>query len=130
MNAAGGLHGEADVLLHAQVREQIGELEGAAKSSAGSKRRGELRNIGAIEQDVANGRAQLSGDQIEVGGLAGPVGADNGRQLTGTKYAADTVDRDVPAEADGQIAGFEREGHKALVDAFGSLHLSPLAGRA
>jgi hypothetical protein len=107
VHAAGRLHGEAHILLDAQVRKQVGELEGAAEAGAGAQRRGKSGDIGAVEQDAAAGRTELPGDQVEVGGLAGAVGADNGGQLTGTEAAADRVDRDVAAEANGQIAGFE-----------------------
>jgi len=113
MHAAGRLHGEPDVLLHAQIGEQIGELKGAAETGAGAQRRGKLRDIGAVEQDTAAGGAQLSGDQIEIGGLAGAVGTDDRGQLTRPKGATDVVDRNMSAEANGQIAGFE-QGHVKL----------------
>jgi hypothetical protein len=114
MHAVRGLHGEADIFFHAQIGKQIGELERAAEAGAGAQGCGELRDVGAVEQDAAAGGAQLSGDQIEIGGLAGPVGADDGGQLTRPKRATDAVDRDVAAEANGQVAGFEG-GHRKLV---------------
>src|ERR1700730_10264815 len=114
MHAGGRLHREPEVFFDAEVREQIGELEGAAEPGAGAQWHGELCDIGAAEQDVAFGRAQLSGDQVGIGGLAGAVGADNGGQFARTKRATDAVDRDVAAEANGQVAGFER-GHWKLV---------------
>src|SRR5207249_9005055 len=81
--------------------------------------------------DAAGGGTQLSGDQVEIGGLAGAVRADDRRQFAGPKAAADSVDRDVAAEADGQIAGFERDGHRASYAAERALflHLSPPAWR-
>src|ERR1700738_3867706 len=103
MHTAFGLYGEPDILLDAEVRKQIGELEGAAEAGAGAQRRGKRGDVTAIEQDVAFARAQLSGDQVEIGGFAGAVGPDNGGQLARPKNAADAVDRDMAAEADGQV---------------------------
>ncbi len=80
-------------------------------------------DVGAVEVDAAVGGAQLSGDQIEIGGLAGAVGADDGRQLARPKRAADTVDRDVAAEANGEIAGFE-QGHAGIVMTRSSLSIT------
>src|SRR5262249_41620753 len=52
-------------------------------------------------------RLELARDQVEVGGLAGPVRSDDGRQRTPLERAADSVDGDVAAEADGQVARLE-----------------------
>jgi len=92
MHATLGLHGETDILFNAEVWKQIGELERAAKAGAGSQRRGKLRYIFTFEQDAASAWPQLSGDQVEIGGLASPVGADNGGQLARPKAAADMID--------------------------------------
>ena len=68
-----------------RLRKQIGELERAADAGAGAQRRAKPRDIGAVEQDAAAGRGELSGDQIEIGGLAGAVRADDRGQLAGAK---------------------------------------------
>src|SRR5256885_6345625 len=112
MHATLGLHGETDILFNAEVWKQVGELERAAKAGAGSQRRGKLRYIFTIEQDAASAGPQLSGDQVEIGGLASPVGADNGGQLAGPKAAADMIDSNMSAEADGQIARLESMAHQ------------------
>ena len=86
MRAARGLHGEADVLLDAEVRKQIGELEGAAEA-----RRGCAAARSAAVMSVPSNRmlppdgAELAGDQVEIGGLAGAVGADDGGELAGAE---------------------------------------------
>src|SRR4051794_19919841 len=112
MHAAFRLHGETDILFDAEVWKQIGELERAAEAGAGAQRRGKLRDIFAIEQDAASAGPQLSGDQVEIGGLASPVGADNGGQLARPKTAAHMIDSNMSAEADGQIACLESMAHQ------------------
>ena len=52
--AAGArLHGEAHVLVHGEVGEQVGELEGAADAELGAPRRAELGHLDAVEQHGA-----------------------------------------------------------------------------
>ena len=64
----------------------------------------EPRDVGAVEQHAARAGRQLARDQVEVGGLAGAVGADDRRQRAGVEGRADVIDRDVAAEADGEVA--------------------------
>ena len=52
-------------------------------------------------------RLELAGDQVEIGGLAGAVGADDGRQRARLERAGHGVDGHVAAEADGQVVGGE-----------------------
>src|SRR5436190_10906659 len=112
--ASVGLHGEAHVLVHGEVGEEIGELEGAADAELGPPRRSELRRLDAVDQHGAGAGGQLSRDQVEVGGLARTVGADDGRQRARMESGAHAVDGDVAAEADGEIARFQdRLGHAA-----------------
>jgi hypothetical protein len=65
----------------------------------------EAGNVLAEQADAAARRSQLSGDQIEVGGLAGAVGADDRCQRSLVKGAGHGIHRDLAAEADGQLAG-------------------------
>src|SRR5205085_557774 len=79
-----------------------------------SPRRSELRRLDAVDQHGAGAGGQLSRDQVEVGGLARTVGADDGRQRARMESGAHAVDGDVAAEADGEIARFQdRLGHAA-----------------
>src|SRR6185295_7067170 len=105
--AGARLHREAHVLQHAQAREQVGELEGAADAAPGALRGGEARDVFAEEGDAAGRRRQLPGDEVEVGGLAGAVRPDDRGQRARLESTADAIHRDVTAEADGQVAGFE-----------------------
>jgi hypothetical protein len=100
-----GLHREAHVLENTEVGVEIRELERAAKTAAGALRRAEPGDVSAEQADAAVRRLQLPGDQIEVGRLAGAVGTDDRGERALTKSAGHCIDGDLPAEADGQIAG-------------------------
>ena len=61
---------------------------------------GKAGDVLARDEDLAGAGAQLAGDQIEVGGLAGAVRADDGGERAGRERARHVVDRDMAAEAD------------------------------
>jgi len=104
------LDGEADVLVGGEIGEERGDLEGPADAARRASRGAELRDVVAVEQDAARGRRDLAGHQVEIGGLAGAVGADDGGQFAGSEGGGDAVDRDVAAEADRQVVGLELGG--------------------
>jgi hypothetical protein len=67
------------------------------------------RDVLAVQEDRAFGRRELPGHQVEIGGLAGAVRPDDGGQFVPARKAQLTrVDRHVPAEADGQVHGFQK----------------------
>src|SRR5262245_32706210 len=105
--AGARLHRETHVLQDREAREQVGELKGAPDAAPRALRGGEARDVLAEQRDAAGARRQLSRNQVEVGGLAGAVRADDRRERPGLERAADAVHRDMTPEADGQVAGFE-----------------------
>src|SRR5262249_1991700 len=112
VHAGRRLDREAHVLHHRETGKQIGELERAPDAGAGARGRCEARDVVAVEQHVAGARGELTGDQVEIGGLAGTVRPDDRGELAGPEQAADGIDGDMTAEADGEAAGFEG-GHAA-----------------
>ncbi|MGY2931557.1 hypothetical protein ACVWZ6_001159 [Bradyrhizobium sp. GM6.1] len=70
-----------------------------------------LGDVGAVEQNAAARCAELAGDQVEISGLAGAVRADDRGEFARAEAASDAVDRDMAAEADGEVAGFEGQRH-------------------
>ena len=54
---------------------------------------------GAVEHDAAAVRRIEAGDDVDAGGLAGPVGADEAEHLAGGELQADAVERAEAAEA-------------------------------
>ena len=71
----------------------------------------EPRDVVRRREHAAGGRPELAGDQVEVGRLAGAVGADDRGQRAGMERAAHPVDGDVAAEADGQVARLRAARH-------------------
>src|SRR5688572_12222880 len=108
------LHGEVHVLQHRKPRKEVRELKGPAHAAARALRGGEPGDVLTEERYVPAGRGELPGDEVEVGGLPGPVGADDGREGAGAESARDPVDRDVSAEPDGEFAGLEGRVHGYL----------------
>ncbi len=51
------LHRQAHVLLHAQVREQLRQLEGAAEAAVGARRCRQARDVLAVQQHLPGARA-------------------------------------------------------------------------
>src|SRR5712692_10099818 len=72
------LEGDPNVLEHAQMREDGRDLEGADQSpprDVGGRGAGDLA---AIEGDAAARGSEEMGEEVEAGGLACPVGPDQG----------------------------------------------------
>jgi hypothetical protein len=76
--AKGGvrLERELDVLQRRSLREQAGDLERARDAEAGDPLGGLAGDVAPGEDDPATRRLQEAGEQMEQGGLAGAVGAD------------------------------------------------------
>ena len=88
-----GHDGSGDGLGHGQLREDLHELEGAGHAACGERHRALAGDVPAPEVDLALGRYQQAGEQIDERGLAGAVGPH---------------DRDELALADGQRHVVER----------------------
>ena len=114
VHAGTGLNGEAHVLGDAEAREEVGELEGAPEAASRAQRGAEPRHVLPLDQDRAVRGGELPRHEVEVGRLAGAVGPDDGGELAGPEGAGDVVDRNVAAEADGQVPRLERRGHRLL----------------
>src|SRR5690606_1566416 len=89
-------------------REEVGELEGAAQPQARAARRAQAGDVAPAEAHDAGAGAQLAGDQVEVGGLAGAVGTDDRGERARMEGTAHLVDRHVAAEADREAHRLER----------------------
>ena len=61
----------------------------------------------ALEHDRAGARIEDPGDDIEDRGLAGAVGADDGKNFARSHLEADVADRMHPAKAQGQITNLQ-----------------------
>ena len=113
-HAAPRLDRQPHVLEHAQVREQVGQLERAAQAAPRALGRRERGDLVAADEHLPGAGLELTGDQVEVGGLAGAVGPDDRGQRAGLERARHGVDGDVAAEPDRQLPRFERRGHRCV----------------
>src|SRR5262249_4834130 len=71
---------EAHIAENGEIGKEIGELEGATHALPRAHRRRRARNVLAVEQHLPARRRQLPRDEVEVGGLARAVRADDRRQ--------------------------------------------------
>ena len=95
--------------------KQIGELEGAAQPRARARRRAAARRASSpVERHRARARRELAGDQVEVGGLAGAVGADDRGQRAGLRRRRTRV-----RPPRGRRSGSSGPGFRAWVDSAG-----------
>ena len=101
------------VLARGEVRQQLEALEDEADLLAAEQGEAVLRHRldgGAVDQDLARGRAVEAGHQGEERRLAAPRGAEDGDELAGLDREIDMVeDRQLPAprgEPAGELAQF------------------------
>ena len=79
---------------------------------ARDRRRPGAGDVAPVVEDPAAGRLEEMREQVEAGGLAGAVGADQGVDAAAADLEVDVLDRDETLELLGQLARFEN----ALVD--------------
>ena len=99
--------GGCDVLHHGHARERLHDLEGAGKPAPRRLERPLGRHIDAAEPDAAGLRAVHAGHQVDEGGLAGPVGADQADDLALLETEAHIVDGLDAAEAMAEAIGHQ-----------------------
>ena len=73
--------GGGDGLGHGQLREDLHELEGARHAALGERHRADAGDVLALEEDLALGRHQQAGEQVDQRGLAGAVGPHDRDEL-------------------------------------------------
>ena len=95
---------DADVLEHAEIAERAGDLEGAGDAELGDAVGRHAGDALVLEPDLAGGRRQVAGDQVEHRRLAGAVGADDAGDRAGRDRERDVADRRQPAEVLRQAA--------------------------
>ena len=81
------------------------------EDARGDLMRPEARDVLAVEDDRAAGRPKKAAQQVEAGGLAGPVGANQADDLALVDGEVDAVDGRQPAEEPRELTGLE-EGHE------------------
>ena len=107
--AVGGFRPDQHIVEHVEVREDAGRLKGPGDAEPGDPVR---LPAGPGDRRVADhelavvGRVD-AGEQVEQGGLARPVGADDTGDGPGLGGERHVVDRDDAAERLGELAGLK-----------------------
>jgi len=96
------------VVEHGEVGERAGDLEGAGQAEAADRVRLEPDEGVAVEPDLTVVGREKAGEQVERGGLAGAVGADEPEHLAPRHVEREIADRLEPAEALGDRGHFEQ----------------------
>jgi hypothetical protein len=99
------------MLLRRHLREQARDLEGADQALADPLHGAEARYVIAVENDAPRARTKLSGHQINEGGLAGAVRADERDPLARRHGEGDIPADGKAAEIFGQAFDAEEVAH-------------------
>src|SRR5206468_7985038 len=98
---------------HGEAGKEVRTLERARDTAPRHRVRGQPRDGPAVEDDAPSAGRELAGDHVEEGGLARPVGADDGAalaRLEGERHAGQRGER---TEGSGDaVNGEEGEGHE------------------
>ena len=97
--AALALQRDAHVFEHGQMREHRRDLERAHEAEPRHVGGPEGGDVVAVEEDAAAGRAEELGQQIEAGGLAGAVRADQRMDRAAHDAQIDAVTATKPANS-------------------------------
>src|SRR6266851_3773660 len=103
------LQRDAHVLEHREVRKYRRDLERAHEAHAGDARRRRAGDVAPLVEDAARGRLQEVRQQVETGGLAGAIGADQGMNAAAPHLEADALDGDEALEFLGEPSGLEND---------------------
>ena len=101
------LRRDADILARGQGGKDVAELEGARDSLLRHLMDRQSGDVFAGEDDLRRARLEHAGDQVEDGGFARAVGADDGANLARLDRQVDAVDRDQRAETARQPPAFK-----------------------
>ena len=105
--AQAALQADAHVLQQGQVGENGGDLERPDHTTAGDLCRTFAGDVHPVEDDLARGGFEKFGEQVEAGGLACPVGPDQGMDGTTAHGQIDLADRSEALEFLGEILCLE-----------------------
>jgi hypothetical protein len=86
------------VFQDGHAAEQLDILEGAGQSQAGPAVGRQTCQVFAFQENGAGGGWKQAVDDIEAGGFAGAVGADEGQDLPGSDVEAHLIQGPHPAE--------------------------------
>jgi hypothetical protein len=97
------LDGQAHVLVHGEVGEELRQLKRAAQAPMRAPRRRQAGDVFTAQQHATFTRRQLTRDEVEVGRLARAIGAHDGGKRAGFEAARDMIDGHMAAEPDREV---------------------------
>src|SRR5207302_2467444 len=98
---------DGDVLAYGAAAERLDDLKCAGDAIVGDGPRPLLGNVDAAHQHMAAARPEVACDDVDQGGLAGPVRADDAEHLACGNGKAHIAQRPHAAELARQAADFE-----------------------
>ena len=104
------VHAQLHVVLHAKIPKQPDVLEGAGHAQHVHLGGGHAMGVDAVDHDGAPGGLVDLGQQVEDGGLAGTVGADEAGNLRAADGQVKVIHGGETAEVDAQVPGFQHRG--------------------
>jgi hypothetical protein len=102
------LHRQRHVVERGEIVEQRGDLERARQPERAAAVNRQRRDVRAGEADAAGVGRDLAGQLADQRGLAGPIWADDGVQLSRWQQQGDAIGGDNAAEALGQAVDLEK----------------------
>src|ERR1700694_998163 len=103
--SAFSLQRDAHVLEHREVRKYRRDLERAHQAHAGDTRRRRAGDVAPLVENATRGRLEEVRQQVEAGGLAGAIRADQGVNAATPHLEVDALDGDEALEFLCQPAG-------------------------
>ena len=107
------MQADEDIVARGHFHEQLGVLEGTRDAARGDAMRREAGQRLAIQQHLAGCRRVEARDEVDEGGFAGAVRADDGVDGAGRDIDRDGIKRDQPTEADTEVLDPECGAHRA-----------------
>ena len=101
--------GERQIVAHGELGKQAVALERAGDADARAGGHVEAGHVAVLEQDGAGIGPQIAGEQVEIGGLAGAVRADDRVAQRGFEREAHVLRHGERAERLVERAGLERD---------------------
>src|SRR2546430_726093 len=114
-----------DRLERRQIGVELVDLKGARQAALHPRMHGQIRDIVAFEQDTAGIGFEYTGQEIDHGGLAGAVGADQRGARTGLDPERELAGDLQPAELLFEPSGFQRDGHGASLSGMATIAFRP-----
>ena len=99
------------VVEDTQVRHHAQVLERARDAETGHLMGLQCGNVGIVKKDGTGREGREAGDQIEQGGLAGAVRADEADAFTSSHLTGEALNGTYPAEMAADILDIEQWGH-------------------